>query len=176
LFFCLTISLALFTSSGWRRPHDTPVDDGRLRRWLLLLTAAVYGQILLGATVRHTGAGLAIPDFPLAYGQLVPPFWNPAVALHFAHRLGAVAVAALVVASAWRVWTRHRSRPELGQPAVVLAGAVLVQIALGGFVVLTGKQPIVNTLHVATGAIVLGTSLILTLRAFRARLERPVTP
>jgi hypothetical protein len=38
--------------------------------------------------------------------------------------------------------------------------------------VLTAKQPIVNTLHVATGAIVFVTSLVLTLRLFRVRFAQ----
>jgi len=49
--------------------------------------------------------------------------------------------------------------------------AVSAQIALGALVVLSGKQPVINTLHVATGAVVIATSLVLTLRAFRTRIE-----
>ncbi len=175
IFFCLTISVALVTSTGWRRPASPPVDDELLGRRTVALTAAVFCQILLGATMRHTGAGLAIPDFPLAYGRLIPPFWNLAIAIHFAHRLGAVVVAALVLAVVWRIRTRHLSRAELVRPASFLLAVVIAQITLGAFVVLTGKNEIINTLHVATGAIVLGTSLFLTLRAFRVRLDQPVT-
>ena len=61
------------------------------------------------------------------------------------------------------------------RPASFLLAVVAAQITLGAFVVLTGKNEIVNTLHVATGAVVLGTSLFLTLRAFRVRLDQPVT-
>ena len=175
IFFCLTISVALVTSTGWRRPAAPPVDDELLGRRTVALTAAVYCQILLGATMRHTGAGLAIPDFPLSYGRLIPPFWNPAIAIHFAHRLGALVVATLVLAVAWRILTQHRSRSELARPAWFLLAVVAVQITLGAFVVLTGKNEIVNTLHVATGAVVLGTSLFLALRAFRVRLDQPGT-
>jgi len=39
--------------------------------------------------------------------------------------------------------------------------------------VLSGKHYIINSLHVVTGALVLGTSLVLTLRAYRARLVGP---
>jgi heme A synthase len=49
--------------------------------------------------------------------------------------------------------------------------AVSAQVTLGALVVLSGKQPVINTLHVATGALVLATSLVLTLRAFRPRIE-----
>jgi cytochrome c oxidase assembly protein subunit 15 len=173
-FFGLTLTVALVTSAGWRRPAAPPVDDGDLRRRLLILTSLVYVQILIGATMRHTGAGLAIPDFPLAYGRLIPPFWNMAIALHFTHRIVALLVAALAAAVMWRVLTRHGSRGELVRPAWALVAAVTSQITLGAFVVLTGKNEIVNTLHVATGALVLGTALFLTLRAFRIRFDRPV--
>jgi cytochrome c oxidase assembly protein subunit 15 len=175
LFFCLTVSIALVTSAGWRRPAAPPVDDERLGRRTVALTAAVYCQILLGATMRHTGAGLAIPDFPLSYGHLIPPFWNPAIALHFAHRLGALVVTAVVLTVVWRILTRHRSHPELVRPAWFLLGVVAMQITLGAFVVLTGKNEIVNTVHVATGAVVLATSLLLALRTFRVRLDQVAT-
>ncbi len=36
-------------------------------------TLLIFGQLLLGATMRHQHAGLAIPDFPLAYHKLWPP-------------------------------------------------------------------------------------------------------
>jgi cytochrome c oxidase assembly protein subunit 15 len=171
IFFLLTVTIALVTSRSWRQPPHVPVDDGRLRRRVAVLTAAVYGQILLGATMRHTGAGLAIPDFPLSYGQIIPPFWTTGIALHFAHRVGAVVIAATAVIVALAIWRHHRDRRELQRPVWLLLGAVALQVTLGAFVVLTGKQPVINTLHVATGALVLGTSLVLTLRAFRLRFD-----
>ena len=42
--------------------------------------------------MRHTGAGLAIPDFPLMFGHLIPDHWSSAIAIHFAHRVGALLV------------------------------------------------------------------------------------
>ena len=48
-----------------------------------------------------------------------------------------------------------------------------LQITLGALTVLTGKHHIINSLHVVTGASVLVTSLVLTLRAHRARFARP---
>src|SRR6185295_3139519 len=94
IFFCLTITMALVTSRGWKS-NAAPVDDALLRRAAAVTTALVYVQILLGATMRHNDAGLAIPDFPLAIGHLVPPAWNAKVAIHFAHRLGAPLVLSL---------------------------------------------------------------------------------
>jgi cytochrome c oxidase assembly protein subunit 15 len=172
IFFALTVTLALVTSRTWRQPPQAPVDDASLRRRMVILTALVYGQILLGATMRHTGAGLAIPDFPLSYGRLLPPVWTTPIAIHFAHRVGALVVASVALANIVAVVRRHRDRAELARPAWLLAAAIATQITLGAYVVLTAKQPIVNTLHVATGAIVFVTSLVLTLRLFRVRFAR----
>ena len=105
LFFTLVTALAVFTSAGWlaRYGRDAASEralaaDRTLTRLAVATPIAVYGQILVGATMRHTGAGLAIPDFPLAFGRLVPPAWDAAIAVHFAHRVGALVVAALVLA------------------------------------------------------------------------------
>jgi cytochrome c oxidase assembly protein subunit 15 len=142
-----------------------------LRRVAIATTALVYIQILLGATMRHTEAGMAIPDFPWAFGYLVPPFWTAGIAIHFAHRVGAVLVTAGVFATAGHVFYHHRNRPELRRPALLLTLLVLVQGTLGAFVVLSGLQPVINTAHVVNGALVLGTSVVLTLRTFRARFD-----
>jgi cytochrome c oxidase assembly protein subunit 15 len=173
IFFCLTISLAVFTSPTWLHPARSPVDDPTLRVRSATLTGLVYTQILLGATMRHTGAGLAIPDFPLSYGHVVPPHWTAPIALHFAHRVGAVVVAALAIANAVMIARQYADRPELTRPAWLLLALIAVQITLGALVVLTGKHVLINTLHVATGALVLGTSLLMTLRTFRVRFVVP---
>jgi cytochrome c oxidase assembly protein subunit 15 len=175
LFFGLTVSIALFTSRSWRMPAASPVDDADLRVRAAALTGAVYLQILIGATMRHMGAGLAIPDFPLAFGRILPPIWSPQIAVHFAHRVVALIVTAWIVANAAYIWRQHRERRDLVRPAFLLVVAVAAQATLGAFVVLTARQPVVNTLHVATGAIVLGTSLVTTLRAFRVRFPVPVS-
>jgi cytochrome c oxidase assembly protein subunit 15 len=165
--FCLTVTVALVTSPRWA--GEAPFDDRTLQRVAALTTGAVYVQILVGATMRHTGAGLAIPDFPLAFGQLVPPVWTTAIATHFAHRVGALVVGALILATAGHVLYHHRARPGLRRPALLLVALLVAQITLGALTVLSGKQYVINSLHVVTGAFVLGTSLVLTLRAHRAR-------
>lgn len=167
LFFCITVSLALFTSPGWRR-EQTAADDPVLRRVAATTTVMIYCQILLGATMRHIGAGMAIPDFPWVFGGVLPPVWNAGIAIHFAHRVGALLVTIAILGTAGHVWYHHRSRPELVRPATLLVLFVLTQITLGAFVVLSGLQPIINTAHVVNGALVLSTSLVLTLRSHRS--------
>ena len=168
LFFCITVSLALFTSPSWRNAR-TPPDDPTLRRVALATTVAIYCQILLGATMRHIGAGLAIPDFPWAFGRLIPPAFNLGVAVAFAHRLGALVVTGLILATAGHVWYHHGGRSKLTRPATLLVLFVATQISLGAFVIWSGLQPVINTAHVVNGALVLSTSLVLTLRSFRCK-------
>ena len=80
---------------------------GRRRRfaaWRPARPLLIYSQILVGATMRHTGAGLAIPDFPLMFGHLVPDHWIAKIAIHFAHRVGAALVTLAVLATSAHVW------------------------------------------------------------------------
>ena len=176
VFFMLIVSLAIFTSPGWMTRYGrdeattrTIVDDFALRRLAMFTPIAVYIQILIGATMRHTGAGLAIPDFPLAFGRIIPPTWDPGIAVHFAHRVGAVIVVCLVVALSGHVLARQRTRNELVRPAALLLFIVTTQFGLGAWTVLSQKHVAVNTTHVATGALLFVTSVVLGLRVYRDR-------
>jgi cytochrome c oxidase assembly protein subunit 15 len=169
-FFCLTIALAFVTSREWIDAGPRAEDVASVRPAAALATAVVFVQLLLGALMRHTGAGLAIPDFPLALGRIVPPLDATPVALHFAHRLGALVVAAAAVYLARQAY-RSRDR-RFSRPATLVLVLVAAQIALGAAAVLTGKSVIPTTAHVATGAAVLGLCWLVTLRA-RRHLRRP---
>jgi cytochrome c oxidase assembly protein subunit 15 len=165
-FLCLTVAVALVTGRAWRE-RGAPREDASAvpLRWLSAATAAaVYGQLILGAVVRHTRAGLAIPDFPLAYGRLIPPLVAREVQIHFAHRVWAVVVAALAGWLVARILRFHGRQPLLARPAILLAALVAAQIFLGGLTVWTGKAVLPTTLHVLGGAMVLGTSFVIAMR------------
>src|SRR5262245_53136886 len=72
-FFCVTIALAYLTSAEWTDADRVP-DRAGVRGAAVVAPAVVFVQLVLGATMRHRGAGLAIPDFPLAFGRVIPPF------------------------------------------------------------------------------------------------------
>jgi cytochrome c oxidase assembly protein subunit 15 len=166
IFFCLTVAIAIFTSPGWLEGRD-PVEDGMLRRVATATTLLVYVQIIVGAAMRHSGAGLAIPDFPLMFGGLLPDRWSAAIAVHFAHRVGALVVTAAIIATAAHVRYHHPGRTALTRPASLLVALVVVQVTLGALTVLTGRNVWINSAHVVCGAAVLATSLALTLRSWR---------
>jgi cytochrome c oxidase assembly protein subunit 15 len=123
-------------------------------RGLLWLTAAaVYLQIILGATVRHTGAGLVCTDLPFCRGALWPTDVHPMVHLHMAHRAFAFIVLALVAVSSWR--TARNAASVVRALAVAAPLLVLVQIALGIATILTFKDLVPLTAHLVVGALLL---------------------
>ena len=168
IFFGLTVAIALFTSPGWIR-GDSRVDDRRLRRLTAATAALIYAQILVGAAMRHMGAGLAIPDFPLMFGHLIPNRWNAAIAVHFAHRAGALVATVAVLTTVARVGLRHRTQRSFVRPAMLLVALVGVQLMLGAFTVLSQRNVWINSVHVLCGGLVFTTSLVLTLRSWRVR-------
>jgi cytochrome c oxidase assembly protein subunit 15 len=177
-FFALVVTLAQVTSRAYLSPVPGRVAEGEDRSLALWSGAAavlVYLQVALGAVMRHTGAGLAIPDVPLAFGRLVPPFLSVEIAIHFAHRAGAVVVAAAVACVA-AFASRRRDRPDLKRPARLAALLVAVQILLGGLSVWSRLAVIPTTVHLVCGALLLASLLSLTLRAARGGAAVPRVP
>ena len=173
-FFCLVVLLAVATSKDFVR-RQAPVRDGQappLRTLGAIATGLVFAQLIMGAVMRHTGAGLAIPDVPLAFGRLVPPLSSFAIGVHFAHRVMAIIVAGTVFCLSARVLRGHHDRPGLRGPALLASALVVLQILLGALTVLTRLAVVPATAHVVGGALLLATCLVLTIRAARAPSSR----
>jgi heme a synthase len=145
----------------------------------------LYLQLLLGAMTRHAEAGLAIPDFPLMGGQMIPLFddkmfatineWRQArylpevslwqVAIHLAHRIGAIVVGiyfAVLVSLLLRTQARSTS---LFRGGLFLAALVILQLTLGVITVWSERAPWLTSMHVVCGAALLAETFALTLRA-----------
>ncbi len=100
----------------------------------LILTALAVLLILAGGLVTSHEAGLAVPDWPLSYGQFFPPmvgniFWE------HGHRMIAGTVGILTLGLA--VWIQAKeNRPWLKRLAWAAFGLVIFQALLGGLGVL----------------------------------------
>jgi len=160
IFLCLNVSVAFFASQSFARMRAMEKGDAPIAG-ATALVLIVYAQILIGALMRHLGAGLAIPTFPL---PLVPPSGTLAVLVNYAHRIGALVVAITIVALFIRM-LRFDVRHPLRQLATLLLLVVGVQILLGGYTIWSAKQPVITSLHVVTGALTLALSLMLALTA-----------
>ena len=168
-FLVMIVTLAVVTSRFWlaREKPMSGVDAGRVVSLATATTGLIYLQILVGAVMRHSGAGLAIPDFPLVFGGLIPPKIDFGIAVHYTHRVGALLVATLIFWTLGRVLRLAARQPALSRPAMALTALVLIQGTLGGLVVWTSKAVLPNTLHVGTGALLIGVSVVLTLTSRR---------
>jgi cytochrome c oxidase assembly protein subunit 15 len=172
-FFCIVVTIAVVTSPRWAPSAATlreALAASPLGRVSAATAAAVFVQLLVGAIMRHTKAGLAIPDFPLALGRVVPPLTSFPVAIHFVHRLGALAVAALVGVCA--ALSMRSPRAGLRRTGAALALLVLLQIGLGAATVLTRKNVPITTAHVAAGALLLGGTVAFSAASFAAERRR----
>lgn len=196
LFFVLVCSIALFSSRRWQEAasQTLPVYDySRLRSWYVFGTALILLQLLLGAIMRHQHAGLSIPDFPLAYGNLWPatdpdsiarynqvrreatslnPITAFQVQLQMAHRVAAIMILA---AAGWAAVLSLRTlgkRSALTKLALGWFVLILFQAVMGVVTIWTNKSADIATTHVACGALSLLTGSTLVLIA--ARSLRPM--
>jgi cytochrome c oxidase assembly protein subunit 15 len=187
-FLVLVAAIALFTSPAWNRLLAAArTGPGNPSPWLFAtVTSLVFLQLVLGATMRHAHAGLAVPDFPTAYGRLWPdtslaaldrintarwdryevPTTAANIHVHMAHRIGAVVVSLAVFFTTARVWRRRTSAPFLRKSTAAWSLLVLVQFFLGAVTVWSNKAADIATLHVAIGALILLIGALQTIALF----------
>ena len=159
LFFTMTVSLAFVTSPSWPGQAtgggegSSEKDSARppLSQLCLATNVAIFLQLLLGAAFRHQGMGI-LP-----------------------HLTGAVVVAILVVWLLVRATTYWPNRPSIQRWALALNGLVMLQLVLGAgaywirVITQDAPQPMLamvalTVAHVALGALVLATSVLLTIQ------------
>jgi len=189
-FFCMIVALAMVTSPAWRDARPVPMDAAA--RWLRVLapltTVLVWLQLVVAASMRHLKAGLAFVDFPLYDGQVFPDFSNLSTsvlnaALNFTHRSLGWLILLLTIACVSALWLHFRRAcanvsdndfsvmPSMLGAGLRLGALVVVQILLGAATVWLHAAPVPTSLHVVNGALVLVTSLVLTLWTRRAFME-----
>ncbi len=171
---CLAFAIAAVTSRDWLLSKAERGGQVRPRRFSIAVVSIIFAQLLLGALVRHLEAGLAIPDFPLSFGRIVPPFADLnsdelrlKVLVNFMHRAGALAVALSLFALTIHLFRRYRSHNKLMGLSGLLLGLAAIQMSLGALIVWTGKAVPITVAHVTVGALLLGSSTVLALWVWR---------
>jgi len=164
LFFCTTVSLAVFTSRSWMAAEPLPEEKGTLPLRYLCTAALVtiFLQLVIGATLRHSAT------------------WDQHLPMHLVltHIGGAVAVTIALGMATLTVLQRHKDEKFLARPALIALLLLFVQLSLGIAAYVTrlkspaDPQPLnpmisITVAHVACGALVFVSTIILTLRAYR---------
>jgi heme A synthase len=150
--------MALFTSRGWLQDSESVLEHGMspsTPTLTAIAAACVWVQLILGAAFRHTGI------------KLLP------------HLIGACVVTALLCWTVVRVLSRYGNVSELRKPVQLILALLMVQLGLGfaSYVtrlqwMLDAPQPttgiVISTVsHVAGGALLLATSVILAIQTRR---------
>ncbi len=157
-FFCIVVSMALFTGRGWvETAPETFVQNERpsLIALTTLSVLAVYVQLILGAAFRHNGMKI---------------LW---------HLCSAAVVTTILLWTVVRVLSQYSKIPQLRKAALFLLWLLVAQLALGFAAYLTrvewskdAPQPLMSMVistvsHVAVGALVLATTVVLAIQARR---------
>ena len=130
--------------------HDDAVLAKRLALAFFALAALTYCLIVLGALVRAHGAGLACPDWPLCFGEVIPEF-DFKVAFEWGHRALAGTVGLLFAGLAFATLRRPSLRSKMALGLLVAAILLAIQIVLGGLTVLELLAYWTVTSHLVTG-------------------------
>src|SRR3972149_5273960 len=105
-----------------------------LHRFATITAFATFLLVIAGGLVTSTGSGLAVPDWPLSYGKLMPPMVGGVFYEH-SHRMVATFVGLLTVILTVWIWRKEKRRWVRVLSLVALL-AVILQGLLGGLTVL----------------------------------------
>jgi cytochrome c oxidase assembly protein subunit 15 len=165
LFFCTTVSLAVFTSRSWMQASALPPEEKGTLPLRYLCTAAlvtIFLQLIIGATLRHSAT----------WDKQLP------TELVLTHIAGALAVVIALGIAASATLRRHKGQTFLTRPATLTLVLLVVQLFLGLAAYMTrlaspkDPQPLnpmigITVAHVACGALVFATTIVLTLRTYK---------
>jgi cytochrome c oxidase assembly protein subunit 15 len=156
-FFGLMVALCVLTGRGWLNLEPVRADTRGFRSWSALMLALVYAQVIVGAWFRH-------------YHSL------EALGVHVTFAAVVLAVGTVL---AVRVLRHSGEVPALRPSARTMLGVMVVQVGLGLVALLimlplggnprppTFWQAVLRTAHQTNGALLLASSVVLTMRAFR---------
>ena len=168
LFFATVIGLTLRVWTA-----DRPAGRARVRPLAWITLAATFGLVLIGGFVSATAAGIACPDWPLCYGQVLPSITG-AVAVHMTHRFAAALVGVLILATAITAYRGDRGRDDLQALSAVAVGLLVLQVLLGALNVEYKLAAGVTTSHLATAAALFAVLVMLAVLAARGRVMPPL--
>jgi heme A synthase len=139
--------------------------------WLSLVTLiSVMLVIAVGSFVRVTGHGLGCPDWPLCYGQAIPPLEIGAW-VEFSHRFIAGVASLQILGLIVLAWRQYRYDGWIFGPAVAAGAVLALQVWLGGSHVLNELPAWTGFVHTSVAMLIAGLVAVL-LAVSHPRLQR----
>ncbi|MEM9624087.1 MAG: COX15/CtaA family protein [Pseudomonadota bacterium] len=178
-------------------PYAT--DLRRYRRIALITLAAVYFLILVGASVRASGAGMGCPDWPTCFGQWIPPTSEQQLPANYqeiyadlgyaetrfnvvktwteyVNRLVGVTIGLLILLTAIYSWPLRRYDRSITVASIAAFFMVAFQGWLGAKVVSSNLQPGMITLHMLMALAIVGTLIVGLANARRGIMQAQALP
>src|SRR5438034_1274091 len=120
-----------------------------IHRLAVATAASTFVLLFVGGLVTSTGSALAVPDWPLAFGQFFPPMVGGVLFEH-GHRLIAATTGLLTIILAIWLWQGH-ARHFLRTLGLWAVGTVVAQGLLGGLTVLLKLPVTISVAHASLG-------------------------
>lgn len=165
-FFAMILCATAASSGRWKMKSSKGASAHRYRVLFTCTAAALYLQILLGAVMRHLGAGHEFPDWPKSAGSWLPAMYGDWGRMaNWAHRTWAWIAGALVLATAHVSWHRLRSRSGVfGIIGLALPVLLVAQFTFGVLSVKHDLPPTLTAVHLATGGAIWAFASVAALR------------
>ncbi len=164
--------------------------NSKLLKFSIFASSAIYLQLVIGALMRHSSAGLAVPDFPKMGGSFIPSISTETVAninlqlnvlgyapvdslqvlIHLIHRFWALAVIfSVIMLIGYILLNSQQIGKKLTRHGAWIGCLVILQFALGIITVLSHKDPFITSFHVLLGAGLLGLTSLLAIRTYACK-------
>lgn len=167
--------------------------SSKYRNLAIATAIAVYLLIVIGGTVRVSGSGLGCPDWPTCFGSFLPPNAErieahpegealitmmggidaavTASIVEYSHRIIASLGGTLILFTIIGAWMNYRSEKWIFIPANLIIGLMLIQVPLGGIVVLTELEPLLVGIHLGIAFILFACILAITVYTLRPHIN-----
>ena len=118
----------------------------------------IYWQVVLGAYVRHSNAGLACPDFPKCLGYWLPPYLSETVFVHLSHRISGIIIL-LISIYLFVKGLIDKVNINVSYNLKWLLILVFAQIGVGVFVVVSKLAFSMTAIHLLIALLIVGVIL-----------------
>jgi len=146
-----------------------------MRRFVWKIIIATVALMIVGSATRVMNAGLACPDWPLCYGQLLPSKYllNLQVFLEWFHRLDAALIGLSTLVLTALAWFYRKDLP-LWFPVLstVALGLIIWQGALGGLTVTQLLRFDIVTAHLGTALLFLSTLVVIAVASGQYQMRK----